>query len=200
MVVIGQVKGEALPLHAMKAYREKWVSTPLILNLHSVIWGKQSASCLGYFSLRKRIPRNYWLEGSVYPRASLDVLERKHLDPAGIQTLGSPVHTLVTTLTTLSHDQYDMNFHLCDKKFNFSGYEQTLNQQRFRFWVVILVTNLRISGPVNLTTGHDAVFPEIGSHAINVDYHEWYGWPQLYYITTTIQGTNLARTLTHSAL
>jgi len=62
------------------------------------------------------------------------------------------------------------------------------------------VTNLRILGPVNLEKGHDAVFPEIGSHAINADYHEWYGWPQLYYIITTIQGTNLACTLTHSDL
>jgi len=48
--------------------------------------------------------------------------------------------------------------------------------------------------------GHDAVFPEIGSHAINIDYHKWYGWPQLYYIITSIQSTNLACTLTHSAL
>jgi hypothetical protein len=71
----GQVKGNDVPVHAMKAYQTISGIVPFILNLHTR-W-----RCLVNFTpwqlyCQERVPGTHGIEGQVGPRAGLDILKK----------------------------------------------------------------------------------------------------------------------------
>jgi hypothetical protein len=100
-LVIGQVKGEAVPVHAMKAY----LGMELQINLFVTSPAQDTTSSQPH-ALAALPPAKESLVTTDYKTVCtpepVPIFWRKHLVPAGIQTLGHPGHTPVTILTTLS--------------------------------------------------------------------------------------------------
>jgi hypothetical protein len=94
---------KVVPIHAVGAHRSSSCVSPLVLNL-STTWRSWPTWHANRFTPTERTPRNWWTEGWVGPRASLDIMKKRYISwPCRDQTPDHPACRPVTALTMQFH-------------------------------------------------------------------------------------------------